>query len=104
MIIQPNAIDSQDTERKRRILKADYRFPDKYFASVSDEAVDLIKTLLQRDPLRRPSTEEVLSHAWMQGPAGSLASGPSLPATPLGSTPVAAEREYPSRSRSLSLS
>lgn len=36
------------------------------FESVSEEAKDLIKMFLQKDPKKRPSAEEALNHVWFK--------------------------------------
>lgn len=36
---------------------------------MTDEAVELVSRMLQKDPRRRPSAVEVLSHPWLQTPS-----------------------------------
>lgn len=50
----------------RRIAKVDLKIPD----SVSAEATDLIRKLLQHDPEKRLSLEKVLRHPWIVKYAG----------------------------------
>jgi MAP kinase interacting serine/threonine kinase len=59
----------------QRIQDGEYDFPDEEWASVSDQAKDLIKHLLVKDPMLRYSTREVLRHPWvsMESPCAQLA-------------------------------
>ena len=52
----------------RLIMKSKYTLKD----DVSEEARSLLKGLLNRDPLKRLSTAEVLSHPWMQNIPSSM--------------------------------
>lgn len=54
-----------DVEMNRRIKAGQYRFPDKYWASISVSAKDFISRLLTVDPTRRMSASEALQHDWM---------------------------------------
>ncbi len=45
-----------------RIRNVDIKFPD----YLSNEVCDLILRLLQKDPLKRLSLEDVLSHPWVE--------------------------------------
>jgi len=47
---------------KRQILSAPIKYPD----HMSAEAVDLLKKMLERDPTKRISAREVLTHSWLQ--------------------------------------
>lgn len=53
-----------DEELLRAINTADFAFCDPGWAKVSDEALDLVGQLLQRDPADRPFLEEVLQHGF----------------------------------------
>lgn len=48
----------------RTINTADFAFNDPGWRKVSEEALDLVGQMLQRDPLDRPVLEEVLQHAF----------------------------------------
>jgi serine/threonine protein kinase len=48
----------------RSILSGSYRFWDKYWKGVSDEAKDLVSRMLKRKPRDRISIEEALKHPW----------------------------------------
>ena len=50
-----------------RILRADYvDMEGGKWDTISDDAKDFVKSLLQLNPHRRPSAEEALTSAWMQ--------------------------------------
>ena len=54
-----------DAEMNRRIKLGLYKFPDKYWANISQPAKDFIGRLLTVDPTRRMSAAEALQHGWM---------------------------------------
>ena len=43
-----------------------YKFPDDFFAEISDEAQDFIEELLIRDQAHRPDAEECLEFSWIR--------------------------------------
>jgi len=49
------------------IRKGEFDFPAPYWTDVSDSAKDLIRKLLQVDPKKRWTAEQVLKHPWVQG-------------------------------------
>jgi serine/threonine protein kinase len=51
-----------EEELLRAINTADFAFDDPGWRKVSDEALDVVRQLLQRDPTYRPFLEEVLQH------------------------------------------
>lgn len=57
-----------------RIQEGIYEFPEKEWAFISDEARDLIRHLLVKDPRHRYSAEKVLNHPWVAqgGPTTQL--------------------------------
>uniref|UniRef100_A0A667YBR3 Serine/threonine-protein kinase n=1 Tax=Myripristis murdjan TaxID=586833 RepID=A0A667YBR3_9TELE len=55
--------ESNDSETLVMILDCRYSIPE----HVSDECKDLIFRMLQRDPSRRASLEEIEAHPWLQG-------------------------------------
>jgi len=65
-----------------RIQKCDYSFPDNHWKDVSEDAKNLVSSLLLTDSKLRPSAEEVLRHPWLEQAA---------PDTPL-HTPVVLKR------------
>ncbi|KAK1395342.1 Protein kinase domain-containing protein [Heracleum sosnowskyi] len=55
------------TEIFDAVLRANLRFPARYFHSVSPAVKDLLRRMLCKDASRRFSAEQVLGHPWMQG-------------------------------------
>ncbi|KAL8518243.1 hypothetical protein ACS0TY_009565 [Phlomoides rotata] len=47
------------------VVRANLRFPTKFFRSVSSEAKDLLRKMICRDASRRLSAEQVLRHPWI---------------------------------------
>ena len=52
----------------KRIQDGQFSFPDQDWANISDNAKDLIRHLLQRDPRKRYSAQQVLDHDWIVDP------------------------------------
>jgi len=53
---------AEEEEMLREINAAAFSYNDPGWAKVSEDALDLVQQLLQRDPLDRPFLEEVLQH------------------------------------------
>ena len=49
------------------IKNCEYEFPSPFWDDVSDEAKNLIKAILVRDPNQRLTAEQILSHSWING-------------------------------------
>jgi len=62
----------------KKIMSAEYDFPDPQWSGISQEAKDLISHLLTVDPTQRYTTKQVLAHPFI---AGSAASQKPLQAT-----------------------
>lgn len=60
-----NANDQQDLFQLIRLGK--FSFESKYWAGISDEAMDLIEKLLEVDPASRATASEALESEWIQG-------------------------------------
>lgn len=65
------------------IQEGRYEFPDREWATLSNESKDLIKHLLVRDAHARFSAEQVLDHPWLSteadfGPGGTALATPDL--------------------------
>ncbi|ETO24613.1 calcium/calmodulin-dependent protein kinase type 1 (camki) [Reticulomyxa filosa] len=57
-------------KRLYQLIKAGkFRFPSPYWDYISDQAKDLIKGLLTKDPKERMSAAQVLAHPWVGGKA-----------------------------------
>ena len=73
--------DVKTTYRKIRMNQ--YSFPDS--VTISESAKDLIVRILNTDPARRPTVDEILAHPWINNegsvprflPASTLACPPS---------------------------
>ncbi|CAL1410067.1 unnamed protein product [Linum trigynum] len=50
----------------RSVLKADPNFDEASWASISPEAKDFVKRLLNKDPRRRMTATQALSHPWLR--------------------------------------
>ncbi|XP_052434729.1 SNF-related serine/threonine-protein kinase [Carassius gibelio] len=72
---QPPFQEANDSETLTMIMDCKYTVP----AHVSNACKDLINRMLQRDPKRRASLEEIESHAWLQGVDPSPATKYSTP-------------------------
>lgn len=53
-----------DQEIQRKIIKGDLSFKHPEWEPISKEAKELIKTLLNLDPPKRPSAADTLNHVW----------------------------------------
>eukprot|EP00978_Attheya_sp_CCMP212_P016058 scaffold41796_cov51-Attheya_sp.AAC.3 len=68
MLFGKRPFDAYDNDvHKNSILDADYYFPS--FPSVSEEAKDLVRLMLQPDPKERLSLDEIATHPFVVGPA-----------------------------------
>lgn len=57
---------NDDYEIFESIENSSLKFPEKYFKNVSEEAIDLIKNLINRDVKKRFSAQEALDHKWFK--------------------------------------
>lgn len=55
--------DSDATREK--ILNCKFEFPSPYWDTISENAKDLIRSLLVIDPDKRLSAKEILEHPWL---------------------------------------
>eukprot|EP00297_Palpitomonas_bilix_P002868 CAMPEP_0113869670 /NCGR_PEP_ID=MMETSP0780_2-20120614/1664_1 /TAXON_ID=652834 /ORGANISM="Palpitomonas bilix" /LENGTH=633 /DNA_ID=CAMNT_0000854871 /DNA_START=139 /DNA_END=2040 /DNA_ORIENTATION=+ /assembly_acc=CAM_ASM_000599 len=66
----------------RLVRRGVYSFPDREWAGVSDEAKNLVRSLLKLDPEKRLTADEALHHVWIKERAkkrrGSLMTGGNL--------------------------
>ncbi|KFO33288.1 SNF-related serine/threonine-protein kinase [Fukomys damarensis] len=72
---QPPFQEANDSETLTMIMDCKYTVP----THVSKECKDLITRMLQRDPKRRASLEEIENHAWLQGVDPSPATKYNIP-------------------------
>ncbi|KAI5578121.1 hypothetical protein POPTR_008G011541v4 [Populus trichocarpa] len=58
---------AQSNRQKQVILAGDFSFYEKTWKNITSSAKQLITDLLQVDPERRPSAQDVLNHPWVIG-------------------------------------
>ena len=63
---EPPFQSSNNQELYKKIKKEPCRFDQSVWDTVSSEAKDLVKGMLEKDPLRRLSTEQVYAHPWLK--------------------------------------
>jgi len=51
---------------KKKIVTADYSFPDSHWSNITQEAKDFIRCLLMQDPSARLTAEQALLHPWLK--------------------------------------
>lgn len=68
----PPFIEQNQRELFRKIRKGQYQFHAEYWGQVSDDAKDLIRSLLVVKPSERYSAEHALSNKWITGDANAL--------------------------------
>ena len=69
----PPFIEQNQRELFRKIRKAQYKFHDEYWSQVSEEAKDLIRSLLTAKPSDRKTASAVIeSDKWMNAGAEKL--------------------------------
>ncbi|KHN44913.1 CDPK-related protein kinase [Glycine soja] len=61
------------------VLKANPSFDKTLWPSLSLEAKDFVKRILNKDPQNRISAAQALSHPWIQNCNNELGLGPSIP-------------------------
>jgi len=57
---------SNDKEIMDEVLKGEYDFNEPVWAEVSDAAQDLIRHMMEYDPVKRYSAEQVLNDPWFK--------------------------------------
>lgn len=60
---------------KRLIMRGVYEFHADYWSNVSEDAKDLISSLLKVDPALRLTAQQALNHSWMRAPKTTLSVG-----------------------------
>lgn len=61
--------DDNEAEMFKKIIKVDYEFDPQWWSEVSENAKDLIRKLLSRDPKQRLTAAQALAHPWVRGSA-----------------------------------
>lgn len=64
--------EEDDEKNKEMIVKGDYLVPEK---GISDQVKDLIKNMLEIDPLKRYDFYQITNHAWFNSNKPSLVNG-----------------------------
>ena len=63
----PPFYEENNTKLFEMIKTCTYEFPSPFWDDVSDDAKNLIKAILVRDPKDRLTTEQILAHPWVNG-------------------------------------
>ncbi|EEF50239.1 calcium and calcium/calmodulin-dependent serine/threonine-protein kinase [Ricinus communis] len=63
----PPFIAQSNRQKQQMIMAGDFSFYEKTWKNITSSAKQLIADLLQVDPQRRPSAQDVLSHPWVIG-------------------------------------
>ena len=63
----PPFYDENDAVLFELIMKGRFHFDERYWKDVSASAKDLIRNMLQVDPVKRYNTYQVLEHPWITG-------------------------------------
>ena len=63
----PPFYDENNQALFKAILNCEYEFPSPYWDNISDDAKDLIRRILVKDPKDRLNAEEILQHPWIMG-------------------------------------
>ncbi|CAI0410511.1 unnamed protein product [Linum tenue] len=63
----PPFIAQSNRQKQQMILAGDFRFDERSWKQITSSAKQLITDLLQVDPNRRPSAQDVLNHPWVTG-------------------------------------
>ena len=66
-----------EEDYRKVIVRFDRQPSETYWNRITDEAKDLIRSLLKKDPAKRLTCEEVLSHPWCTVEAGGDGLGSS---------------------------
>jgi serine/threonine protein kinase len=87
---RPPLLEADDDATRNRIVSFDFNnsqseseieclFEDKHAAGITSEARDLIKSLLNRDPSKRPDMNQLAEHAFFKSNVFALYSQPAYP-------------------------
>ncbi|XP_067664629.1 calcium/calmodulin-dependent protein kinase type IV-like [Haliotis asinina] len=61
-----------DREMYKRIIKADYKFDSPWWDDVSENAKNLVESMLTLDPKKRVTAADALRHPWVMGKANRI--------------------------------
>lgn len=68
-----------DEEYYKNILEQPLEFPDAEWKTISADAIDLVRGLLDKDPQTRMSPDEAMRHKWLNDPNIKNARDPPEP-------------------------
>ncbi|XP_059424878.1 calcium/calmodulin-dependent protein kinase type 1D-like [Carassius carassius] len=63
----PPFYEENETRLFAKIMKAEYFFHSPYWDEISESAKDFIRHMLEKNPNKRFTTEQALSHLWISG-------------------------------------
>uniref|UniRef100_A0A671R1Q2 Calcium/calmodulin-dependent protein kinase type 1D-like n=1 Tax=Sinocyclocheilus anshuiensis TaxID=1608454 RepID=A0A671R1Q2_9TELE len=63
----PPFYEENETRLFSKIMKAEYAFHSPYWDEISESAKDFIRHMLEKNPNKRFTTEQALSHPWISG-------------------------------------
>ncbi|KAL2090508.1 hypothetical protein ACEWY4_012771 [Coilia grayii] len=67
----PPFYEENETKLFSKIMKADYAFHTPYWDDISESAKDFIRSMMEKNPKKRFTTEQALSHPWIIGDTAS---------------------------------
>ena len=67
-------LGNKESQTIAQIVNKEPEFPDKEWEKVSQEAKDLVKWLINKEPNKRPMAREVIMHPWIQANMHGLSS------------------------------
>ncbi|KAM6927802.1 calcium/calmodulin-dependent protein kinase IGa [Xenentodon cancila] len=65
----PPFFDENETRLFSKIMRAEYAFHSPFWDDISDSAKDFIRSMMEKSPTKRFTTEQALSHPWIAGDA-----------------------------------
>ncbi|XP_077458662.1 calcium/calmodulin-dependent protein kinase type 1D-like [Stigmatopora argus] len=63
----PPFFEDNETRLFSKIMRADYAFHSPFWDDISQSAIDFVKNMMEKDPLKRFTTEQALRHPWIAG-------------------------------------
>ncbi|XP_037106794.1 calcium/calmodulin-dependent protein kinase type 1D-like [Syngnathus acus] len=63
----PPFFEDNETRLFSKIMRADYAFHSPFWDDISESAIDFIKNMMEKNPLKRFTTEQALRHPWIAG-------------------------------------
>ncbi|KAK2821039.1 hypothetical protein Q5P01_023998 [Channa striata] len=63
----PPFFEENETRLFSKIMRADYAFHSPFWDDISESAKDFIRNLMEKNPKKRFTAEQALTHAWISG-------------------------------------